>query len=103
MPCTLFPSPAAATLVEWQACSLPEPAGPACVSLQYLAPVPHPRLPPSDLRLPGRQVFLYKRAQIFVGDVYGAYGGKGLGAFWDVDQLTMFADYRCVRAAVTVC
>lgn len=42
----------------------------------------------------GRQVFLYKRAQIFVGDVYGAYGGKGLGAFWDVDQLTMFADYR---------
>ncbi|KAG2492024.1 hypothetical protein HYH03_009753 [Edaphochlamys debaryana] len=42
----------------------------------------------------GRQIFLYKRAQIFVGDVYGAFGGEGLGAFWDIDQLTMFADYR---------
>ncbi|EFJ39686.1 hypothetical protein VOLCADRAFT_120119 [Volvox carteri f. nagariensis] len=42
----------------------------------------------------GRQVFLYKRAQIFVGDVYGAFGGEGLGAFCDIDQLTMFADYR---------
>ncbi|GIL83017.1 hypothetical protein Vretimale_8527 [Volvox reticuliferus] len=42
----------------------------------------------------GHQVFLYKRAQIFVGDVYGAFGGEGLGAFWDIDQLTMFADYR---------
>ncbi|PNG63007.1 hypothetical protein TSOC_015453, partial [Tetrabaena socialis] len=29
----------------------------------------------------GRQVFLYKRAQIFVGDVFGAFGGEGLGAF----------------------
>ncbi|GFR50471.1 hypothetical protein Agub_g12522, partial [Astrephomene gubernaculifera] len=42
----------------------------------------------------GRQVFLYKRAQIFVGDVYGAFEGRGLGAFRDIDQLTMFADYR---------
>ncbi|GLC34374.1 hypothetical protein PLESTB_000736000 [Pleodorina starrii] len=42
----------------------------------------------------GHQVFLYKRAQIFVGDVYGAFGGEGLGTFWDIDQLTMFADYR---------
>jgi hypothetical protein len=39
-------------------------------------------------------VFFYKRAQIFVGDVYGAFGGKGLGCFHDIDQLTMFADYR---------
>ena len=43
----------------------------------------------------GRQVFLYKRAQIFVGDLFGALvGGSGLGAFHDIDQLTMFADYR---------
>lgn len=42
----------------------------------------------------GRQVFLYKRAQIFVADVYGAFGGRGLGSFRDIDQLTMFADYR---------
>jgi len=42
----------------------------------------------------GQQVFLYKRAQIWVGDVWGAFGGRGLGDFHDIDQLTMFADYR---------
>ena len=41
------------------------------------------------------QVFLYKRAQIFAGDLFGAFGGRGLGAFHDIDQITMFADYRC--------
>lgn len=40
------------------------------------------------------QVFLYKRAQIFVGDLYGAFQGKGLGAFHDLHFITMFADYR---------
>jgi len=40
------------------------------------------------------QVFYYKRAQIFVGDVFGALQGKGLGAFHDIQELTMFADYR---------
>ena len=43
----------------------------------------------------GRQVFFYKRAQIFVGDVWGRFGGEGLGAFGDsIGELTMFADYR---------
>jgi hypothetical protein len=43
----------------------------------------------------GRQVFFYKRAQIFVGDVWGRFNGESLGAFGDsVQQLTMFADYR---------
>lgn len=39
----------------------------------------------------GRQLFFYKRAQIFVGDLWGAFRGQGLGAFSDIDQLTMFA------------
>ena len=39
-------------------------------------------------------MFLYKRAQIFVADVWGAFGGAGLGAFSDVGRLTTFADYR---------
>jgi hypothetical protein len=39
-------------------------------------------------------VFLYKRAQIFVADLYGAFGGSGLGGFGDIGALTMFADYR---------
>jgi hypothetical protein len=35
-----------------------------------------------------------KRAQIFVGDVWGAFGGQGIGDFKDIDRITMFADYR---------
>ncbi len=42
----------------------------------------------------GRQVFFYKRAQIFVGDVWGAFAGQGLGRFDDIHSVTMFADYR---------
>jgi hypothetical protein len=70
----------------------------------------------------GRHVYFYKRAQIFVGDVWAAYGrqvttkaavaassagagaeagvGVGVGtpispyAFYDMDALTCFADYR---------
>ena len=39
-------------------------------------------------------MFLYKRAQIFVADVWGAFSGAGLGAFSDIGRLTTFADYR---------
>jgi len=42
----------------------------------------------------GKQIFIYKRAQIFVGDIWGAYGGKSLGMFHDIHKLTTFADYR---------
>eukprot|EP00898_Chlorokybus_atmophyticus_P006177 jgi/Chlat1/6560/Chrsp45S05926 len=42
----------------------------------------------------GQQVAFYKRAQIFVADVWGAFEGKGLGQFRDIHELTMFADYR---------
>jgi len=47
----------------------------------------------------GRQVFFYKRAQILVADLWGAYGksraaGDGPCAFPDIAELTTFADYR---------
>ena len=44
----------------------------------------------------GTLVHLYKRAQILVGDLWAAYGRRkeGLYSFRDLDQLTMFADYR---------
>jgi len=43
----------------------------------------------------GRQVYLCKRAQIFVGDVWGCFQGAGLGNFGaSIGELTMFADYR---------
>jgi hypothetical protein len=42
----------------------------------------------------GEQVFFYKRAQIFIGDIYGTYDGVGLGEFTDLEQMTCFPDYR---------
>ena len=42
----------------------------------------------------GREVRLYKRAQICAADLYGALGGKRWGALRDLDQLTAFADYK---------
>lgn len=41
-----------------------------------------------------RKIYFYKRAQIFAADLYGAFGGKAWGDFFDVDQLTAFADYK---------
>jgi Potential Queuosine, Q, salvage protein family len=44
----------------------------------------------------GRQIFFYKRAQIFCGDLYGAFHGEITNA-WSLEGiafLTMFADYR---------
>ena len=38
----------------------------------------------------GKQVFLNKRAQILVGDLWGA----GAWVFNDIEKLTMFPDYR---------
>ena len=40
----------------------------------------------------GLSVPLYKRAQITVADLALALGGRGLGAFADLDRLTIFAD-----------
>lgn len=42
----------------------------------------------------GRTVYLYKRAQILVADVWAAFEGESHGRFDDIDQITMFADYR---------
>ncbi|KAG5069960.1 hypothetical protein AAZX31_01G179900 [Glycine max] len=41
----------------------------------------------------GRQVFLYKRAQIFAADLWGAFRGHGYGEFEDIGSLTIMADY----------
>lgn len=42
----------------------------------------------------GRPVPFYKRAQIVVADLWGAFEGEGPGSFADMDALTMFADYK---------
>lgn len=47
-----------------------------------------------------QKVTFYKRAQILVGDVWSCYNGKDYGEFDDIDQITMFADYRIPQALV---
>jgi hypothetical protein len=42
----------------------------------------------------GSEVYFYKRAQLLVTDLWGAFSGKGWGAFTDLDSLTAFADYK---------
>lgn len=46
----------------------------------------------------GRRIDFYKRAQILVGDLWAAFGKStninDYISFYDIDQLTMFADYR---------
>ncbi|KAL9127690.1 MAG: hypothetical protein Q9217_003489 [Psora testacea] len=42
----------------------------------------------------GRPVRFYKRAQILVADLWACFDGEGFGFFQDIDQITMFADYR---------
>lgn len=41
-----------------------------------------------------REVRFFKRAQILVADLWGAFGGKAWGAFDHLDTLTAFADYK---------
>ncbi len=41
-----------------------------------------------------REVRFFKRAQILVTDLWGAFGGKDWGEFENVDTLTAFADYK---------
>ncbi|HBD08790.1 MAG TPA: hypothetical protein DCZ69_11065 [Syntrophobacteraceae bacterium] len=47
-----------------------------------------------EARYGGQPVYFWKRAQIFVADLYHAFSGRDWGAFEDVDQLTAFADYK---------
>lgn len=41
-----------------------------------------------------REVRFFKRAQILVADLWGAFGGAAWGAFDHLDTLTAFADYK---------
>jgi len=41
-----------------------------------------------------QEVRFFKRAQICAADLHAAFGGKQWGAFTDMDQLTIFADYK---------
>ncbi|ORX69288.1 hypothetical protein DL89DRAFT_268291 [Linderina pennispora] len=45
-----------------------------------------------------RIVCIYKRAQILVADLWACFEGKGQCQFADIDNITMFADYRVPQA-----
>lgn len=42
----------------------------------------------------GKEIYVLKRAQILVADIWACFNGKDYGEFSDIDCLTMFADYR---------
>ena len=46
------------------------------------------------VRYRGHEVRFFKRAQICVADIHGAFNGKQWGAFTDLSKLTIFADYK---------
>lgn len=46
----------------------------------------------------GHPVAIYKRAQILIGDIWSCFKNEGLGRFEDIDEITMFADYRVPQA-----
>lgn len=73
--------------------ALVEAAGNSALSLVRLLGTALPSF--SDVaRYQDKEVFFYKRAQLFASDLHGALQGKGWGAFKDIDNLTAFADYK---------
>ncbi|KAG0358670.1 hypothetical protein BG005_002004 [Podila minutissima] len=46
----------------------------------------------------GRKVQIFKRAQILIADIWACFQNQGYGAFKDIDEITMFADYRVPQA-----
>jgi hypothetical protein len=42
----------------------------------------------------GKKVYFYKRAQLFISDVYRKFKNKGFGKLKNIDKLTAFADYK---------
>ncbi|MGB9598678.1 MAG: queuosine salvage family protein, partial [Minisyncoccales bacterium] len=41
-----------------------------------------------------KKIYFLKRAQLLISDIWGAFEGKGLGYFKNLDYLTAFADYK---------
>jgi len=41
-----------------------------------------------------KPVYFYKKAQLALGNLYKYFGGKGIGRFDDIDELTIYADYK---------
>ncbi|KAI7899495.1 uncharacterized protein BX663DRAFT_521094 [Cokeromyces recurvatus] len=46
----------------------------------------------------GKKVYILKRAQILIADLWACFDGQSYGQFDDIDSITMFADYRVPQA-----
>uniref|UniRef100_A0A5B6YX01 Queuosine 5'-phosphate N-glycosylase/hydrolase n=1 Tax=Davidia involucrata TaxID=16924 RepID=A0A5B6YX01_DAVIN len=77
---------------EGKASNLVESCGKSAAKLVALVTCHFPGFRDHSL-YKGHQVFLYKRAQIFAADLWGAFKGKGYGEFNDIGSVTIFADY----------
>ncbi|TKY70648.1 UPF0553 protein [Spatholobus suberectus] len=77
---------------EGKASNLVECCGKSAVNLVALVARHFPGFRDHTL-YKGRQVFLYKRAQIFAADLWGAFSGQRYGEFKDIGSLTIMADY----------
>ncbi|POO00731.1 putative Queuosine, Q, salvage protein family [Trema orientale] len=75
-----------------KASNLVESCGKSAVKLVALVACHFPGFRDHSL-YKGRQVFLYKRAQIFVADLWGAFQGQVYGEFNDIGSITIMADY----------
>lgn len=42
----------------------------------------------------GKDVYFYKKAQLFISDVFHTFRGEGIGHFNNIEELTALADYR---------
>ncbi|XP_022662100.1 queuosine salvage protein-like isoform X4 [Varroa destructor] len=47
-----------------------------------------------------KKVSFYKRAQILVADLWACFEGQSLGEFYNIDDITIFADYRVPQVLV---
>ncbi|KAH6891256.1 UPF0553 protein c [Thelonectria olida] len=50
----------------------------------------------------GKIIRLLKRAQILVADLWACFNGESFGEFYDIDKITMFADYRIPQILVSL-
>ncbi|XP_015963844.1 uncharacterized protein LOC107487665 [Arachis duranensis] len=77
---------------DGKACNLVDRCGKSALNLVALVARHFPGFRDHSV-YKGRQVFLYKRAQIFAADLWGAFRGQGYGEFKDISSLTIMADY----------
>jgi Potential Queuosine, Q, salvage protein family len=49
-----------------------------------------------------KPVRFLKRAQIFVADLWACFENQSYGDFYDIDKITMFADYRIPQILISL-